>query len=133
MSIPRIEEISGTTESRRYLQEVSDGLENLEEEGNDDVLYELLKFDEMMELRLRSAEYNEYEDAEKPEKNFDWNVTKYDDHSMEIQLYFENPEAISRQSNDFDVVRIEFINTTLIYDFVGQELEEGTYIEKQVP
>ena len=123
MSIPRIEEISGTTESRRYLQEVSDGLENLEEEGNDDVLYELLKFDEMMELRLRSAEYNEYEDAEKPEKNFDWNVTKYDDHSMEIQLYFENPEAISRQSNDFDVVRIEFINTTLIYDFVGQELE----------
>ena len=93
----------------------------------------MLKFDEMMELSLRSAEYNEYEDAEKPEKNFDWNVTKYDDHSMEIQLYFENPEAISRESNDFDVVRIDFINTTLIYDFVGQELEEGTYIERQIP
>ena len=86
-----------------------------------------------MSLSLKSAMNDEYEEADLTQKKFDWNVTKYEDHTMEIQLKFENPEAISSTSNDFDVIRIDFVDTTLIYDFVGRELEPGTFIERQVP
>ena len=30
-------------------------------------------------------------------------------------------------------MRIDFTDTSLIYDFVGQELEPGTFIERQLP
>ena len=73
----------------------------------------------MMILSLRSAVYSEYLAEELPLKNFTWNVTSYENYTMDIKLDFANPEAISSDSNDFDILRIDFINTTLIYDFVG--------------
>ena len=50
---------------------------------------------------------------------------------MLIQLQFENPLEIS--SSDPDKVKVVFEDTSLIYDFTGQQVEQGTFIEKQLP
>ena len=38
---------------------------------------------------------------------------------MAIKLDFEKPEAISSSDSNKDILLIEFVDTSLIYDFVG--------------
>ena len=47
-------------------------------------------------------------------------------------MQFTDPIRVSQQSG-IDSVQITFVDTRLIYDFVGQELQNGTQIFRQIP
>ena len=34
---------------------------------------------------------------------------------------------------DSDKIRVSFTNTTMLYDHFGQQIEEGSFIEKVIP
>ena len=78
----------------------------------------------MISVDLRRMDSEELlMDDEENQKNsqFSWNVTSYERTSMEIQLDFEDPIQIS--SGEFDLVRVTFDDTRLMYDYTGQSIE----------
>ena len=50
---------------------------------------------------------------------------------MDLKLNFDNPAEISQ--NGIDRVRISFRNTTLMFDWTGQEMRNDTVIERVLP
>ena len=62
---------------------------------------------------------------------FSWQLQSYEEDTMDIKLIFDNPLEIS--TSGYDKIRVTFLNTILMYDYFGQELEEGIFIEIQVP
>ena len=60
---------------------------------------------------------------------FSWNVIHFDKSSMSIQMSFNKPIEVSSGSTGRDLVLVSFEDTRLVYDFVGQELEQGTLIK----
>ena len=70
----------------------------------------------------------EFEDEPKlGSKDFSWTVAHYEKQLMEIKLVFAEPLAIS--SGGIDSIRVTFKDTSLIYDFTGKQVEEGTSID----
>ena len=67
-----------------------------------------------------------------PQDDFSWNVTKFDKNSMQIQMYFSDPIQVS-QKNGIDSVQLKFDDTRLLYDFVGQDLQNGTLLIREIP
>ena len=50
---------------------------------------------------------------------------------MDIYLNFTDPLSISE--SEPDRLRVTFTKTELLFDVFGQEIEEGTQIEKVIP
>ena len=50
---------------------------------------------------------------------------------MKIQLIFKDSLAVS--TSGLDRIKVQFKDTTLIYDHFGQELEQGSSEEKYIP
>ena len=87
----------------------------------------MLKLEKMLKVDLINGSEND----EALEKKFDWQVISYIDREMKIQMIFDQPLLIS--SSQYDKVRVTFVNTNLIFDTNGQEVESGTQVEKFLP
>lgn len=66
------------------------------------------------------------------DKTFTWSVREFEGDQMRISLNFDEPLMISK-AGDRDKIRVTFANTSLIFDTVGQNLQEGTQVEKAIP
>ena len=74
----------------------------------------------------------DYSDSDLPEnKSFKWNITTYSNYTMNIQLIFEDPLQISASQND--EIKVTFNDTRFIYDFAGQEVNNGTQLIMAIP
>ena len=87
----------------------------------------MLKLEKMLKVDLINGSEND----EALEKKFDWQVISYIDREMKIQMIFDQPLLIS--SSQYDKVRVTFVDTNLIFDTKGQEVENGTQVEKFIP
>ncbi len=82
---------------------------------------------EMLDVTYLKNQDGEFE----ADDSFSWELIDYKEHSMDIQLAFENPVLVS--SEDQDKVTVKFQNTTLLFDYFGQEIEQGSIYEKFIP
>ena len=63
---------------------------------------------------------------------FYWNATHFDRSSMTLQCFFEDSVYVSSQ-RDFDLLQIQFVDTSLFFDFAGQFIEPYTTITRPAP
>jgi len=65
-----------------------------------------------------------------PTEDYSWELKDYQEKKMDIKFTFTDPLNIS--SKEKDKVRVTFIDSPLIFDLFGQELEGGSFMEKQI-
>lgn len=95
-------------------------------------LAQQLKVQKMIDLQISYDLDIDTESDFHPVDDYSWNVTKFDKNSMQIQMYFTDPIKVS-QINGIDSVQLKFDDTRLLYDFVGQDLQNGTLLRHEIP
>lgn len=74
----------------------------------------------MVKVEVFKNDYGDFINLEE----FSWDFKDYKERNMRIQLNFDNPLSISKSGPDQVIVTL--LNTTMMYDSFGQELEVGT-------
>ena len=87
---------------------------------------------EIVEIQINNE--NEDSDSSINDRNLDfyWNVTSFSKDDIVIQCHFDEPIYVSSTSVP-DTISIRFVETSFFFDFAGQNLEEGTILEAQMP
>lgn len=98
-----------------------------EQQVSSDVLYKQLKEEALSVTLIDESDYDV-----PLEKGFNWEITAFKPKSLEIQLNFTEPLAIS-EGEESDRIKVSFKKTELLYDEYGQALDTGTEIESYVP
>ena len=91
------------------------------------MLYKQLKEEALSVTLIDESDYDVPLD-----KDFNWEITAFKPKSLEIQLNFTEPLAIS-EGEESDRIKVSFKKTELLYDEYGQALDTGTEIESYVP
>ena len=64
--------------------------------------------------------------------DFYWNVTSFTRDEVDIQCHFDESIYVS-SSSEPDTIQVRFVETSLFFDFAGQNLEQGTTLTRQIP
>jgi hypothetical protein len=64
---------------------------------------------------------------------FDFEITKYDNDLMEIQLLFESPVHISSDVNNPELLKISFPGWSYFFDTEGQYIAKDTILVHKLP
>lgn len=92
----------------------------------------VLQLKQMIDVQfIKDPDVDTDDDAVDEEEMITWKVESYTEKIMAIKVNFADPMSVSQHGAD--KVRITFSNTTLIYDWLGQELQNGTFIERIMP
>ena len=73
-------------------------------------------------LEIRTQQY----DFDSEPLNFTWEMVSFDTYEIEIQIDFENPEAITGDPENFDSLSITFWGTKYFTSTAGKEVRYGT-------
>ena len=95
-------------------------------------IVDILKIQEMINLKVVHDQDSDFEEKYFTDDEYSWNITNYDKDSMQIQMYFTYPLKVSTQDG-IESAQISFDNSSLIYDFIGQELQNGTQLTHYIP
>ena len=63
---------------------------------------------------------------------FYWNMTKFEKYEAIIQCHFDESVYVS-SGTEPDHLIITFVDTSLFFDFAGQQIESGTTLSRQLP
>ena len=66
-----------------------------------------------------------------PKQQFGWQVARYNNSELEIEIFFENPSYIS-QGTEPDILVVQFSDPDVFTDTTGRKVTKGKEIRKKI-
>ena len=87
---------------------------------------------EIVEIRINTDDEDSEASINDRNLDFYWNITSFSKDEIVIQCHFVESIYVSSTSTP-DTISIRFVETSLFFDFAGQNLEEGTILKAKMP